>query len=66
MLTYSQIEAEELESEGNAQFDDHNERFANEDGSAAFRRSEYESDMAEMNREYEETLARIQRRSSGS
>ncbi len=57
MLTYSELEAEELEYEDNAQFDYLRERFAGEDGSAEFRRSEYESDMAESNREYEETLA---------
>jgi hypothetical protein len=43
MLTYSELEREELEYEGNAQFDSISERFAGEDGSAAFNRSEYQS-----------------------
>ena len=48
MLTYSQVEAEELEAEGNAQFDDVSERYRNEDGGPAFQRSEYESYLAEL------------------
>ncbi len=47
MLTYSELEAEEREYEDNARFDEISERFAGEDGSPAFQRSEYASYLAE-------------------
>ncbi len=48
MKTYTELEVEERDAELNAAYDDVNERFAGEDGSAEFNRREYASYLADM------------------